>query len=139
MGGSQLFFYWYHIHMYIYIYIHIFVYIPSHAIKFPYLFIVILSPSQAQSKYPLNFQIILHISSYRCLHVFTHNYGTPQMSLSMVITTYIPGTELHLHLPTPRVTGHRELQVGGTIGATGIAETDGLHQFLPGISAVFRC
>mmetsp|Transcript_78810 Transcript_78810/g.124366 ORF Transcript_78810/g.124366 Transcript_78810/m.124366 type:complete len:738 (-) Transcript_78810:18-2231(-) len=39
-------------------------------------------------------------------------------------------TELHLHLPAPRVAGHRQLQVGSAVGATGVAETDGLHQFL---------
>ena len=163
----------------IYIYIHIFVYIPSHAIKFPYLFIVILSPSQAQSKYPLKFQIMLHISSKKGVYygvdpLLWHTnktflfHGdtwwliplskwviTPVVSgltllipfitgvithllsgMSHQVTTYIPGTELHLHLPTPRVTGHRQLQIGGTIRATGIAETDGLHQFLPGSSAV---
>ena len=38
--------------------------------------------------------------------------------------------ELHLHLPATAIGCHRQLQVGGTVGASGVAEADGLHQVL---------
>mmetsp|Transcript_70157 Transcript_70157/g.146772 ORF Transcript_70157/g.146772 Transcript_70157/m.146772 type:complete len:654 (-) Transcript_70157:1258-3219(-) len=40
------------------------------------------------------------------------------------------GAELHLHLPATGVAGHRQLQVGGTVGATRVAEASLLHQLL---------
>eukprot|EP00438_Fugacium_kawagutii_P013084 Skav213385 [mRNA] locus=scaffold797:330873:332102:+ [translate_table: standard] len=39
-------------------------------------------------------------------------------------------TQLHLHLPAPRVGGHGQLQVCSTVWSSRVAETNGLHQFL---------
>mmetsp|Transcript_9350 Transcript_9350/g.21219 ORF Transcript_9350/g.21219 Transcript_9350/m.21219 type:complete len:1082 (+) Transcript_9350:301-3546(+) len=38
--------------------------------------------------------------------------------------------ELHLHLPATRVGGHRVLQVGRAVGATGVTEAGVLHELL---------